>query len=65
MTDAMKEALRWLSERGGDGVFQRGNVLLCAGEIAPHTYKTWKNLGEVGKVEFYRQGKARRLKVLA
>lgn len=64
MTAAQQEALKWLAERGGDGVFLRGNIVLCAGETAPHTAGTWKRLAEAGKVERYSFGKSRRIRIV-
>lgn len=54
MTDAQAAALKWLTDRGGDGIFDRTGVLLAAGERAPHERKTWNQLGTMGLVEFYR-----------
>lgn len=53
MTKAQAAALKWLFERGGDGIFDRHGVLLAAGESAPHTRSTWNALAAIGAVEFY------------
>lgn len=53
MNDTQKQALRWLSERGGDGCFDKNGVAFAAGETAPHTRHTWNALRDLGKVEFY------------
>lgn len=53
MTDAMKAALKWFREHGGDGIFDNDGVLLAAGERAPFMRSTWNRLHELGLVEFY------------
>lgn len=53
MTKSQEDALKWLRERGGDGIFDRNGVLLAAGESAPHTRSTWNALAKLGAVEFY------------
>ena len=53
LTMAQSEALKWLREHGGDGIFDRNGVLLAAGESAPHTRSTWNALAKIGAVEFY------------
>lgn len=53
MTKAQTEALKWLRDRGGDGIFDRNGVLLAAGESAPHTRSTWNALAKLGEIEFY------------
>lgn len=51
MTNAERDALKWLSDHGGTGVFvQGGRVLLAGGEIAPFMRSTWKKLLESGHV---------------
>lgn len=52
-TKSESEALRWLLERHGDGVFDLNGVLLAAGERAPFRRKTWNSLRDLGLVEFY------------
>jgi len=66
MTKSQAEALKWLRERGGDGIFDRCGVLIASGESAPHTRATWNALAKLGLVEMYKPtGKGRgRLKVL-
>lgn len=53
MTKPQAEALRWLLEHSGDGVFDRYGVLLAAGELAPFMRSTWNRLRDLGLVEFY------------
>jgi len=50
---AQKDALKWLSEHNGDGVFDRYGLLLAAGELAPFMRSTWNALALLGLVEFY------------
>lgn len=55
-TSAQLSALKWLVNRGGDGVFgERGNhtVLLAMGERAPIMRGTWSKLEKMGLVESY------------
>lgn len=55
MTKAQAEALKWILDRGGDGV-RTGpgrTQVLAAGEIAPHLWVTFKALKALGKVEEY------------
>lgn len=53
LTKAQTTALRWLEERGGDGVFDLNGVALAQGETAEVTRSTWNALRKAGKVEFY------------
>lgn len=53
MTDAQKKALKWLTERGGDGVFDMNGVLIAEGEAAPFMRSTWNRLRDLGLIEFY------------
>ena len=53
LTKSQAEALRWLLDRSGDGVFDRDGVLLAAGELAPFMRSTWNALRDLGLVEFY------------
>lgn len=62
MTDAQKKALKWLQEHNGDGVFDKNNVLVAAGEKAPVMRMTWNALKDLGHVEFYLNN--RRLRVI-
>ena len=50
MTKAQGEALRWLRERNGTGVWEKpgATVLVAAGERAPHTRGTWNALRDLG-----------------
>lgn len=64
MTKAQRDALKWLDERNGDGVFERNNqVLIAAGERAPFARSTWNALRDLGLVEFY-GAKNNRLRVV-
>lgn len=53
MTSAQEEALKWLRERNGTGVFMRDGVLLAAGQRAPHMRSTWNALNDLGKVSIF------------
>lgn len=65
-TQALQAALDWLRRHNGDGVFDRTNVLLAAGERAPVMFLSWQRLEALGYVEFYiGGGKAKRLRVTA
>jgi hypothetical protein len=64
MRDALRQALEWFRNRGGDGVLMRGNALLCGGEVAPHRWSTWKALIEGGHLEQYSAGGGRRVRVV-
>lgn len=52
---AHRDALKWLSERGGDGVFadRSRQVLYAHGEKAPFMRSTWNALRELGLIEYY------------
>lgn len=65
ITKAQREALQWLREHNGDGVFMRGNIVMAAGKIGPHKWSTWKALIENGRCEKYIMGKSRRIRVIA
>lgn len=54
LTDAQKAALKWLKNRGGDGVFDRTQCLIAAGERAGVNRSTWSKLEAFGMV--YRYG---------
>jgi hypothetical protein len=55
MNRAHRDALKWLTDRGGDGVFadRSHQVLLARGEHAPFMRSTWNALRDLGAVEFY------------
>lgn len=55
LSPALRDALKWLVERGGDGVFadKSHQVLMARGETAPVMRSTWNKLRELGRVEFY------------
>lgn len=63
LTEAQTSALDWLAARGGDGSIQSGERVLARGEFAPHLWTTWRALIAAGRVEEYREGKARRLRI--
>lgn len=63
MTEAQKKALEWLSERNGDGLFDKFGVLVAAGERAPFMRSTWNALRDSGHIEFYLSNK--RVRVVA
>lgn len=53
ITDAMKSALKWLINRNADGVFDKTQVLVAAGERAPVMRSTWSRLERAGLVKRY------------
>jgi 5-methylcytosine-specific restriction endonuclease McrA len=55
LTSAQRAALKWFTDRGGDGVFDLNGVLLAAGESAPHTRATWNALRDRGRGRDVRQ----------
>lgn len=61
MTLSQKAALKWLINRGGDGVFSRNQVLIVRGQTAPIMRSTWTSLEKLKVVELYMN--RRRLKV--
>lgn len=63
MTDAQREALIWLRERGGDASIQAGGAVLARGEVSPQAWRTWRSLIANGQIEEYREGKMRRLRI--
>ncbi len=52
-TKAQLSALKWLRNRNGDGVFDKHQVLMAAGESAPVMRATWNALERCGLVEFH------------
>lgn len=52
-TRAQLAALKWLRNRNGDGVLDRNQVLVAAGERAPVMRGTWSKLEALGMVERY------------
>lgn len=60
---ALLSALKWLRKRNGDGVFDKNQVLLAAGERAPVMRSTWNKLEAAGLVEHYLD--RRRIRVTA
>ena len=64
-TPWQRDALKWLREHNGDGVFDKHGVLLAAGELAPFARVTWNRLASDGFVEFYKTtGKATRCRII-
>ncbi|RWP64892.1 hypothetical protein [Mesorhizobium sp.] len=61
MSPSCLSALKWLRNRNGDGVFDRNQVLVAAGERAPIMRSTWNKLADADLVEFYHD--RRRLRV--
>lgn len=61
LTRAQKAALKWLVNRNGDGLFDRNNVLVAAGERAPVMRSTWSRLEKLGFVERYHNNKRLRV----
>lgn len=61
LSPALRDALKWFSERGGDGVFadKSHQVLLARGESAPFMRSTWNKLRDRGHVEFYGKRRCR------
>lgn len=59
MTAAQREALIWLEQHSGDGVFDKHGVVLAAGESAPFMRSTWNALRAMGRVEFYDRKRVR------
>lgn len=53
LTAAQADALKWLREHGGDGMFDVNGVLLAQGELAPVRRITWNRLAAIGLVQFY------------
>lgn len=53
LTDAQRNALKWLAARGGDGMFDNDGVLIAAGERAPFMRSTWNVLRDNGHVVQY------------
>lgn len=61
ITDAQKAALKWLKNRGGDGVFDRTQCLIARGERAGVNRSTWSRLEALGMIERY--GENRRVRI--
>ena len=60
LTKAQHDALCWLANRGGDGMFDRNGVVLACGVTAHSTRSTWNTLRDAGLIEYYRPtGKGR------
>ncbi|MGS1093089.1 hypothetical protein ACVCNR_00705 [Aquamicrobium terrae] len=61
LTRSQQDALTWLKDHGGDGVFadKSHQVLYAQGEKAPFTRSTWNGLRDQGAVEFYGVRRAR------
>jgi len=60
-TEAVLSALLWLKNRGGDGVFDKNQVLNAAGERAPYMRSTWTKLCRAGWAEQYLNGRRIRI----
>lgn len=62
LTEAQREALKWLREHNGDGHFGGiGGTFMAAGEIAPVRRSTWNTLEKLRFVEFYSARRRMRL----
>ncbi|KQZ81897.1 hypothetical protein ASD64_09075 [Mesorhizobium sp. Root157] len=61
MIHSETEALKWLADHGGDGVFagRDHQALLARGETAPFMRSTWNALASQGLVEFYGKRRCR------
>lgn len=62
LTRSQKDALKWLADHNGDGVFDHYGLLLAGGEQGPFMRSTWNALAALGLTEFYgpdRKPKAR------
>jgi hypothetical protein len=61
LAPALRDALKWLEEHGGDGVFgdRSHQVLIARGENAPFMRSTWNKLSQLGHVEFYGKRRCR------
>lgn len=60
-TKAQLSALLWFRNRGGDGVFDKNQVLTARGERGPVMRSTWSRLESIGFVERYMNN--RRLRI--
>lgn len=60
---AQEKARRWLEDHGGDGLLMRGNAVLAAGEVAPHEWRSFKALEQLGIVERYGE-RQRRIRLI-
>jgi hypothetical protein len=56
LTKSQREALQWLKEHNGTGVFDKNGVLLAAGESAPFMRSTWNALRDAGQIDMWRIG---------
>lgn len=61
LTQSESEAMCWLREHGGDGVFadRSHQVLYARSESAPFMRSTWNSLERKGQVEFYDRRRCR------
>jgi hypothetical protein len=50
LTVSQLEALKWLREHNGTGVFDKHGVLLAAGESGPFMRSTWNTLRDKGAI---------------
>jgi hypothetical protein len=53
LTRVETQALQWLDDHDGDGVFDIYGLLFAQGEIAPFMHWTWDALCWKGFVEYY------------
>lgn len=63
VSTTQRDALQWLKDHGGDGVFadKSHQVLYAQGEKAPFMRSTWNKLVAHGHAEFY---DGRRLRIV-
>jgi hypothetical protein len=50
VTKSQQQALQWLRDHNGTGLFNKNGVLLAAGELAPVMRSTWNALSAAGMV---------------
>lgn len=61
ITDAQRAALKWLRNRGGDGVFDRTQCLVARGQRAGVMRSTWSRLEQAGLIERYAENRRVRI----
>lgn len=62
-TKSQLRALLWLKNRGGEGVFNKHNVLLDQGELAGVMRATWNTLADDGLVIYSANKSAKRVAI--
>lgn len=61
ITDAQKAALKWLKNRGGDGLFDKTRCVVARGERAGVMRVSWIRLEQAGLIERYANNKRVRI----